>query len=42
MDDRTREQDADHRFTPRAIEAFIAAQYGKWQAVAKDANIKVD
>src|SRR6201994_4657714 len=24
MDDRTREQDADHRFTARAIEAFIA------------------
>jgi len=22
--------------------AFIAAQYGKWRAVAKDANIKVD
>jgi tripartite-type tricarboxylate transporter receptor subunit TctC len=28
--------------TPAEFSAFIAAQYGKWQAVAKDANIKVD
>ena len=28
--------------TPAEFEAFIAAQFGKWQAVAKDANIKVD
>src|SRR3954471_8741868 len=28
--------------TPAEFSAFIAAQYGKWQAVAKNANIKVD
>jgi hypothetical protein len=27
--------------TPAEFTAFIAAQYAKWQAVAKDANIKV-
>jgi L-2-hydroxycarboxylate dehydrogenase (NAD+) len=28
MDDRTREQDADHWFAPRAVEAFIADAFG--------------
>ena len=41
MDDRTREQDADHRFAERAVAAFIANALGAVGLLAADALVSL-